>query len=550
MIFGLPLGDILDDRQSLDNNSNSTLSSLQTPSEEIQSDFNGDGRQDLAIGIPHKNIDGSGAAGAVLVIYNTQNNGLLASPTNNLQLWSQNSAGIGDTAEFGDFFGDSLASGDFNNDGFHDLAIGASEEDSSTRKDTGSVNIIYGSDLGLSATRALPDQITSSNSQDFQWYGATLEVGDFNNDGFDDLVIGIPRQDIGTAPDAGAIRIVYGSSSGLFSSTAPVTTQLFSQSSRAIDSNPEAFDEFGTSLSSGDYNSDGFDDLVIGVPNETPEIVSTFSNAGVVHIIYGGANGLCSIASDTNNCLRPEFIPEINEEDTFGKGNFGLALATGDFNGNGTDDLAIGEPGISFTPNDFPTTNAGIVRVFDGSTFKDQEPSFQLWHQNVKEYYEPQFSNEILDTPEGGDGFGSSLAAADFNGDRIDDLAVGAMGESISNTANAGAVNIIYGSENGLSVYNNQFWSEDEKEVNGTAEVENYFGYALLGGDYDNNGLDDLVIGSPFEKSPHVNFGRGQVNILYSEELNGISSSKNDLINSELITSDLTEQPSLGESLE
>lgn len=49
-----------------------------------------------------------------------------------------------------------------------------------------------------------------------------------------------------------------------------------------------------------------------------------------------------------------------------------------------------------------------------------------------------------------------------------------------------------------------------------TAEVENYFGHPLLGGDYHNNGLDDLVIGWPFEKSLNVNFGRGQVTILYS----------------------------------
>ena len=41
------------------------------------------------------------------------------------------------------------------------------------------------------------------------------------------------------------------------------------------------------------------------------------------------------------------------------------------------------------------------------------------------------------------------------------------------------------------------FGQKTKKEVNGTAEVENYFGYALLGGDYDNNRLDDLVIGSP-----------------------------------------------------
>lgn len=75
---------------------------------------------------------------------------------------------------------------------------------------------------------------------------------------------------------------------------------------------------------------------------------------------------------------------------------------------------------------------------------------------------------------------------------------------------------ISYGLQNGLYVYDNQFWTEDVKELNVTAEVENYFGHPFLGGDYHNNGLDNLVIGWPFEKSLNVNFGRGQVTILYS----------------------------------
>ncbi len=79
--------------------------------------------------------------------------------------------------------------------------------------------MIYGSNSGLTATG---DQIWHQDSfgmegiaEAFDRFGSSLTVGDFNNDGKDDLAIGVPGEDIGNITNAGATNILYGSASGL-----------------------------------------------------------------------------------------------------------------------------------------------------------------------------------------------------------------------------------------------------------------------------------------------------------------------------------------------
>src|SRR5207247_3058115 len=87
------------------------------------------------------------AAGVVNVIYGSAAG--LASAGN--QVWTQNSPGIIDAAEANDHFGDSLAAGDYNGDGFADLVVGVDGEDISAVVDAGVGNVIYGSAAGLTA---------------------------------------------------------------------------------------------------------------------------------------------------------------------------------------------------------------------------------------------------------------------------------------------------------------------------------------------------------------------------------------------------------------
>ncbi len=111
-------------------------------------DYNGDGKDDLAIGVVGEDIGALVDAGAVNVLYGS-GAGLTATGD---QLWHQDSPGVLGGAEGGDSFGDALACGDFNGDGFDDLAIGVPLEDIGAIGNAGAVNVLYGSVAGLTAS--------------------------------------------------------------------------------------------------------------------------------------------------------------------------------------------------------------------------------------------------------------------------------------------------------------------------------------------------------------------------------------------------------------
>jgi hypothetical protein len=132
-----------------------------------KADFNGDGYADLAIGVPKEGINGKAEAGLVNIIYGSAS-GLSATSTADQRFFQDYSAGtvasnIADVSEAGDHFGSAIATGDFNGDGYTDLAVGVPGEDLGSIADAGAVNVIYGSASGLSAT-SVPDQFWTQDN--------------------------------------------------------------------------------------------------------------------------------------------------------------------------------------------------------------------------------------------------------------------------------------------------------------------------------------------------------------------------------------------------
>ncbi len=137
-----------------------------------------------------------------------------------------------------------------------------------------------------------------------------------------------------------------------------------------------------------------------------------------------------------------------------------------------------------------------------------------------------QGSEGITGTPEAGDLFGYSLAAADFNGDGFTDLAIGVPFEDQAAT-NDGAVNVIYGAPGGLSAAGNEVWSQGGEGVAGTAEAGDQFGYSLAAGNFGNGPQADLAIGVPFEDQAATN--DGAVNVIYGAATGGLGVAGNEV---------------------
>lgn len=112
---------------------------------------------------------------------------------------------------------------------------------------------------------------------EFLFVGA-MAAGDFNGDGFDDLALGFPGAD-GLTPTQGRVLVLRGSATGLDTS-AP---QRLEQGLDGIAGTAEVGDQFGADLASGDFNGDGTDDLVIGVPGQRFQGEAR----GAVHLVYG-----------------------------------------------------------------------------------------------------------------------------------------------------------------------------------------------------------------------------------------------------------------------
>jgi hypothetical protein len=444
-------------------------------------DFNGDSIDDLATGIPSDHGftgDPILGCGAVVVRYGAPGGRLATGLADDFL--NQLASGSPDPAEPSELFGSALAAGDFDGDGIDDLAIGIPQNKAGAPA-AGAVQIHYGRAGGIQLVgeHVLRQGVNGIPGTPANWdrFGLALASGNFDGDSYADLAVGIPDDDLaGPLADAGSVIVFHGGANGLL----PFAGYLISQAEAEIAEDAEAGDGFGYPLAAGDFDGNGQDDLAIGVLFETDD---SQTSVGAVQVVFGSPFGLLF----ANN--RIYFRSTVG-----GSGNesrFASALAAGDVDGDGRDELVIGDPRQDFLVSSTLRQDAGAVFVLYGSGLGAPN-----WFDLSRTDWVHQGNLFGPTAQQSYDYFGSALAVGDFDGDGRAEIAIGQPGEDLGGQERGG-VTVVARDQIQTAAHTFRFLSPGLGGLPGVSQDGQAIGYVLTTGDFDDNGHLDLVMGAP-----------------------------------------------------
>jgi hypothetical protein len=376
------------------------------------------------------------------------------------------------------------ASSDFNGDGISDAVVADPYADPGGVSDAGQITVMYGNSgtLGGGSVDTLvqgSDKVGNTASAGDR-FGSTVAAADVDNDGYTDLLVGTPYEDISGQADSGLAQVIWGSSSGLGKGKA--STQLTQ-------------DSFGRTVTAGDqlgYATDATNELgadlpmvAVGVPGGN---VSGQNDAGWVGFFTAGLNDPRAVDQESAG------IPGAAEAGD----RFGDAITLGLIAGTSTRvDAAVGTPGEDLGSGASAISNGGAFTVIN-----------DLYTGVVAGQAYDQNSSGVPGTPENNDAFGQVLDSVRVGS--TTHLAVGIPAEDIGTAADAGSVQLF--TSTGTTVTPGVGLTQDTTGVTGTPTAGDQFGRRIV---LAPPGLSDtktrLAVSAPYKDSGATDAGQVQI---------------------------------------
>lgn len=441
-------------------------------------DVNGDSIPDIIVGAPHAN---SG-----YVIFG-QKNGF-----DNINLASLAKTGQGFTiySSAGGSVGISVSgAGDINKDGFDDVIIGAPIDNYSAGKSY----VVFGSSnhSDINLANLLPNQGFSIAGFGNSKCGTSVSrAGDINGDGIGDIIVGAY---VFGSDKLGTSYVIFGNKTG-FTNIEASTDLSVNGIGFSITANA-SWDEAGYSVSgAGDFNKDGYDDIIIGAPQGS-------KYPGVSYLIFG-SNHASNITLANLTLDRGFSITGFKAGDGTGYSVSGA----GDINGYA--DVIIGAPYKTvniYAPNqDGPSTCSKSSSTY---TCKNAGTSYVIFGKANGFNNIDLFTTDLVATKQGFSIAGSNYLgtsgysvsnAGDVNKDGFDDIIIGETYDGASGS-HSGASYVIFGRKDSEFVNIDLYKLTPDQGFSITASVAGNSGWSVSGaGDLDRDGYSDLLIGQPY----------------------------------------------------
>ncbi len=461
---------------------------------QLHSDFDGDGFDDLAVAMPGYDGGEVENAGAVIIVPGSPTGPSAASAT---QIWRRAVDGIPGVQTANERWGLVLKTGDFNGDGYDDLAIGSPLAVVDGVANRGDVVILFGSRDGLSSTglqHLVPDADLGA-----ALFGASLAVGNFNGDPLADLAVGAPGANSGS----GAVLVYQSAFVGAMVLQTTLTADMANIDDPAAQGEAQAF---GAAIAAGAFNrigvGPGLDDLAIA-SRQRNRGGEAGPSPGRIYVAHGGANeatrgiGFSAPTEFFDLDLGTDLVPDGSL--------YATLLIAGDFDDDGLDDLVIAMPTAGVVTEDGALSRAGAILAMYGGADGFVIDRAQTILQSMVGF---------RDVVEAGDEFATAIAVTDLNDDGYLDLAIGTPLEDDFGQTDRGNAHFAYGGDQGIDTARRATLHQDMDyyPVDLGPSLDGDLYAASLGtGDFNGDGYGDVAIGIVGKPGPDGEPGAGAV---------------------------------------